>query len=79
MATIRIDIKNKRSQKILLAVVEALGLRYHLEDNNVSEAKFSKKEEEAYNRFKDSLSEIKQHQAGTLQLQTIDEFLAELS
>jgi len=80
MATLHIDIDNKKSQQVVLAVVEALGLHYRIVDNKEgADVKLSKKEEEVYNRLKDSISEIKQHQAGKLQLQTIDEFLAEIS
>ncbi len=79
MATLRIDIDNKKSEKIVLAVVEALGLPYQLENGPVSQAALNKNEKAVYNRLKDSLGEIKQHQEGNIQLQTIEEFLAELS
>lgn len=79
MATLRIDIDNKKSEKVILAVVKALGLHYQLETDPVPNLPLTKQEKAVYDRLKSSLTEIRQHQDGKIQLQTIDEFLEELS
>ncbi|WP_257669631.1 hypothetical protein [Parapedobacter tibetensis] len=79
MTTLRVDIDNKKSEKVVLAVFEALGLNYKIEIASDTDRPLNKKEQMLYDRLKDSFEEIKQHQDGKIKLKTIEEVLSELS
>lgn len=82
MTRLTVNIDNSDSEKVILAVVEALGLKYeveHAETLPYAEKSLNKAELALYNRLKKSLKQIKLHQDGKIELKTIEEVLAELS
>ena len=82
MTRVTVNIDNRKSEKVVLAVVKALGLSYEVElGEAVSEAErpLNKAEQAMYKRLKKSFEQIKLHQEGEIELKTIEEVLAELS
>jgi hypothetical protein len=81
MTRLTVNIDNSKSEKVVLAVIQALGLSYEVENTGaVSPDKpLNKAEQAMYKRLKKSFEEIKLHQEGKIELKTIEEVLAELS
>ena len=79
MTTLIVNIDNKKSEKAVKAVLDALGLSYNVESNS-GQAKrpLNKSEEHVYNNVKQSLEQIKQHQEGRTKLRDARELLNEL-
>ncbi|WP_028298655.1 hypothetical protein [Olivibacter sitiensis] len=83
MSKLIVNIDDRKSEKVVLAVLQALGLSYEMEapeESIVNVAKpLNKAEQAMYKRLKTAFEEIKLHQEGTIKLKTIEEVLAELS
>lgn len=82
MTRLTVNIDNSNSEKVLLAVVKALGLTYEVEPTdvvNAVERPLNKAEMAMYKRLKKSFAQIKLYEKGKIKLKTIEEVLAELS
>ena len=82
MSRLTVDIDNNKSEQVVVAVLQALGLKYEFDNAGVNdgiERPLNKAELAFYKRLKKSFEDIKLHQEGKLQLKTIEEVLAELS
>jgi len=79
MTTLTVNIDNKKSEKAVKAILDALGLNYNIEQTKDNERPLNKSEQQIYNRLKNSLEQIKLHQEGKIELKSIEEVLAELS
>jgi len=80
MTRLTVNIDNNKSEKVILAVIQALGLSYEVEPVEATTDKpLNKAELAMYKRLKKSFEQIKQHQDGKIKLKTIEEVLAELS
>jgi hypothetical protein len=82
MTRLTVNIDNRKSEKVILAVVQALGLSYEVDATAVTadaERPLNKAELAMYKRLKKSFEQIKLHQEGKIELKTIEEVLAELS
>ncbi len=77
MTTLTVNIENKKSEKAVKAMLDALGLNYEVASNSKVKASV-KAEEEIYNRLKDSFEQIKLHQEGKIELRDAKDFLDEL-
>ena len=79
MTRLTVNIDNSKSEKVILAVVQALGLSYEVEPVEIAADKpLNKAELAMYKRLKKSFGQINQHQEGKIELKTIEEVLAEL-
>jgi GTP cyclohydrolase I len=79
MTRLTVDISNKKSEKAVKAVLEALGLSYDIEQySNTTKKPLNKAEQRVYNNLKNSLTQIKLHQEGKIELQNAKEALAEI-
>jgi len=79
MTTLTVNIDNKKSEKAVKAVLDALGLSYNIESNpNQAKRPFNKAEQTVYNNMKQSLEQIKDHQEGKINLRDARELLNEL-
>ena len=82
MTRLTVNIDNRKSEKVVLAVVRALGLSYEVESTglaNSAERPLNKAEQAMYKRLKKSFEQIKLHQEGKIELKTIEEVLAGIS
>ncbi|MDR3694760.1 hypothetical protein [Mucilaginibacter sp.] len=81
MTRLTVNIDNSKSEKVVLAVIQALGLSYEVENTADirSDKPMNKAEQAMYKRLKKSFEQIKLHQEGKIELKTIEEVLAELS
>ncbi|MFW0715857.1 hypothetical protein [Pedobacter sp. N23S346] len=79
MTTLTVNIENKKTEKAVKAVLDALGLSYD-EDKNakVNQEPLNAAEQVIYDRLKSSFEQIKLHQQGKVKLKSIEELLAEL-
>ena len=77
MVTMNIHIDDKKSEKVIKAVLDALNVRYDIEDSS-SSSELSKEEKAIYKRLQTSLDQIKQHQSGQIELRDATELLDEL-
>jgi hypothetical protein len=69
MITITVNIDDKKSEKVVKAVLDALGLSYDMESkNSQTKRPLNKTEERVYNNMKQSLEQIKIHQKGQINL-----------
>lgn len=81
MTTLTVNINNKKAEKAVKAVLDALGLSYDIQPTaagNIDQP-LNKAELAMYKRLKRSLEEIKLHEEGKIKLKTIEEVLADLS
>jgi hypothetical protein len=80
MTRLTVDINDKKSEKAIKAVLDALGLNYDLEQNIIPEKQqaLNKAEREVYNNLKDSFAQIKLHEDGKIKLQNAKDALAEI-
>jgi hypothetical protein len=81
MSRLTVNIDNSKTEKVVLEVLQALGLNYQLDPTDATETErpLNKSEQAFYKKLKKSFEEIKLHQQGKIQLKTIEEVLAELS
>ncbi|MDB5141422.1 MAG: hypothetical protein JWQ66_135 [Mucilaginibacter sp.] len=79
MTTLTVNIDNKKSEKAVKAVLDALGLSYNIETNpNHAQRPLNKSEQRVYNNMKRSLEQIKLQQEGKINLRDARELLNEL-
>jgi hypothetical protein len=79
MTTLTVNIDNKKSEKAVKAVLDALGLNYNVSDGaDKTERPLNKAEQRLYNNLKKSFEEIKLHQEGKIELRDARELLNEL-
>ncbi|GAA4214307.1 hypothetical protein GCM10022289_47730 [Pedobacter jeongneungensis] len=79
MTTLTVNIENKKSEKAVKAVLDALGLNYEVASNIKAKERAPNKAEQAiYKRLKDSFEQIKLHQEGKLEFRDAKDFLDEL-
>ena len=80
MTTLTVNIDNKKSEKAVKAVLDALGLSYSEEPKveKTTSSKLNKAEQRLYNNLKSSLEQIKLHQEGKIELPDAKELLNEL-
>ena len=79
MTTLTVNIDNKKSEKAVKAVLDALGLSYNIETNpGQAQRPLNKSEQRVYNNMKRSLEQIKLHQEGKINLRDARELLNEL-
>ncbi|PWS31871.1 hypothetical protein [Pedobacter paludis] len=79
MTTLTVNINDKKTEKAVKAVLEALGLSYAENKKNKStQEPLNKSEQAMYNRLKNSFEQIKLHQEGKIKLRSIEELLSEL-
>ena len=76
MTTLTVNIKDKKSEKAVKAVLDALGISYDI--NADGQKTLTKAEQKVYNGLKKSFEEIKLHQEGKIKLQDAREMLNEL-
>ena len=82
MSRLTVTIDNSKTEKVVLEILQALGLNYELDSSDAAgniERPLNNAELTFYKRLKKSFEEIKLHQEGKIQLKTIEEVLAELS
>lgn len=79
MTTLTVNIDNKKSEKAVKAVLDALGLSYNVEANIKTEDRpLNKAEQRLYDGLKRSLEQIKLHQEGKIELPDARELLNEV-
>ena len=79
MTTLTVNIDNKKSEKAVKAILDALGLSYNIEPAKAgSQRPLNKAEQKVYNDLKKSFEQIKLHQEGKIELRDAREFLNEL-
>jgi len=79
MTTLTVNINDKKSEKAVKAVLDALRLDYTVELNADSAKRpLNKAEQHIYKNLKHSLEEIKLHQEGKVELRDARELLNEL-
>lgn len=79
MTTITVNIDNKKSEKAIKAVLDALGVSYNIEHgSNSGTQPLSKSEQKVYKNLKTSFEEIRLHQDGKTELKDARDFLNEL-
>ncbi|MEO7212739.1 hypothetical protein [Mucilaginibacter sp.] len=77
MTTLTVNIDNKKSEKAIKAVLDALGLDYSVAAQS-EERPLNKSEQKIYKNLKKSMGEIRAHQRGEIQLRDATELLDEL-
>jgi len=79
MTTLTVNIENKKSEKAVKAVLDALGLNYEVASNlKAKERTPNRAEQELYKRLNDSFEQINLHQKGKIELRDAKDFLDEL-
>ena len=79
MAILTVNIDNKKTEKALKVVLDALGLDYDIsQDTNAAARPLNKSEQVIYERLKKSAEEIRLYKEGKIKLQDASEFLNEL-
>jgi type II secretory pathway component GspD/PulD (secretin) len=79
MTTVTVNIEDKKTEKAIKAVLDALGLDYNIaKQTGVKKRSLNKSEQLLYNRLKRSAEEIKLYKEGKIELQDASEFLNEL-
>ncbi|HEY8930766.1 MAG TPA: hypothetical protein VIM55_16295 [Mucilaginibacter sp.] len=80
MTTLTVNIDNKKSEKAVKAVLDALGLDYNIEPSKSDELNrpLNKAEQRLYDGLKRSFEQIKLHKEGKLELKDARTFLDEL-
>ncbi len=80
MTTLTVNIDNKKSEKAVKAVLDALGLSYSVEPATKSgtDRPLNKAEQRLYDGLKRSFEQIKLHQEGKIELPDARALLDEL-
>lgn len=79
MTTLTVNIENKKTEKAIKAVLDALGLDYNIDKHTgVADKPLNKSEQTLYNSLKKSAQEIKLYKEDKIKLQDASEFLNEL-
>jgi hypothetical protein len=76
MTTLTVNIDNKKTEKALKAVLDALDLDYSIEHSK--KQPLNKADQVLFDRLKKSAKEIKLYKEGKIKLQDATEFLDEL-
>jgi hypothetical protein len=80
MTTLTVNIDNKKSEKAVKVVLDALGISYNVAPGPVIVPRLLNKAElRIYKRLKRSFEQIKLYQEGKIELKSIEEVLAQLS
>lgn len=70
MTTLTVNIGNKKTEKVIKAVLDAFGLNYNIEqDAKSAQRPLNKAEQKIYNNLERSFKQIKLHQEGKIELQ----------
>jgi hypothetical protein len=77
MTTLTVNIDNKKSEKAIKAVLDALGLDYSVAPQS-EERPLNKSEQRVFDNMKNTLEIIELHQKGEIKLKTARELLDEL-
>ena len=76
MTTLTVNIDNKKTEKAIKAILDALNLAYSVEQRPDSAKRpLNKSEQAIYDRLKKSAEEIKLYKEGKIKLQDATEFL----
>jgi len=79
MTTLTVNIKNKKTEKAIKAVLDAFDLDYDIKQGaDEANRPLNKSEQVIYDRLKKSAEEIKLYKEGKIKLQTASDFLNEL-
>ncbi len=82
MTTLTVTIEDKKTEKAVKAILDALSLNYRVHKKAAEAASadrpLNKAEKAMYNRLKRSFEQIKLHQEGKIELPDIDELLIQL-
>jgi GTP cyclohydrolase I len=78
MTTLTVTIDNKKSEKAVKAVLDALGLNYNVELTKENNKPLNKSDQKLYDSLKRSLEHIKLHQEGKIELRDARELINEL-
>lgn len=78
MTTLTVNIDNKKTEKAIKAVLDALGLNYNIEQNTDSAKPLDEDEQRVYNNLKRSFTKIKMHKEGKIKLQNAKEAISEI-
>ena len=79
MTTLIVSIDNKKSEKAVKAVLDALGLSYNISSDVAGVNRpLNKAEQRVYKNMKESFEQIKLHQEGKIELRDARELLNEL-
>ena len=82
MTVITVNIDNKKSEKAVKAVLDALGLSYDITSSQSGSftipRALNKAEQRVYENLNNSLEQIKLHQEGKIELRDARELLNEL-
>jgi hypothetical protein len=78
MTTLSVNIDNKKSEKAVKAVLDALGLTYNVAPDTDTQRPLNKAEQRVYKNMKSALEQIKLHQEGKIKLRDARELLNEL-
>jgi hypothetical protein len=79
MTTLTVNIDNKKAEKAIKAVLDALGLNYNIEQNTDSAKQpLDEDEQRVYNNLKRSFTKIKMHKEGKVKLQNAKEAISEI-
>ncbi len=83
MTTLTVNIEDKKAEKAVKAVFDALGLDYKVDPKSVlvktnPDRPLNKAEQRIYNNLKESFEQIKLHQEGKIKLRDARDLLDEL-
>ncbi|MBB5438134.1 hypothetical protein HDC92_001809 [Pedobacter sp. AK017] len=79
MTTLTVNIDNKKAEKAIKAVLDALGLNYNIEQNvNSAKQNLNEEEQRVYNNLKRSFTKIKMHKEGKIKLQNAKDAISEI-
>ena len=79
MTTLIVNVDNKKSEKAIKAVLDALGVSYNEEKrSDMGGQELTHSEQIIYNRLKRTAEEIKRYQQGEIELQSAEDYLNEL-
>jgi hypothetical protein len=80
MTTLTVNIDDKKTEKAVKAVLDALGLNYKVaHDADPAARPLSKAETTMYTRLESSFGQIKLHREGKIKLQDAKEAIAEIA
>ena len=79
MTTLTVNIDNKKTEKAVKAVLDALGVNYAVKpDTHKESPALTKAQKKVYDNLKNSFEQIKLHQEGKIELRDAKELLDEL-
>lgn len=79
MSTLTVNINDKKSEKVIKAVLDALGLNYNIEQEpNPNKRPLNESEQLMYNRLKKSAKQIKDYKEGKIEVRDARTLLDEL-